>query len=86
MFCKKYEEIFLRKTNMELELKILFDLLNDFYSDGFQPEETIFTRHSMTLIDSVYKNDKSHYPKVLLEYCKYIVKDKAIKTYNYRFI
>ena len=32
--------------------------------------------------DSVYKNDKSHYPKVLEEDCKYIVKDNTIKKYT----
>ena len=30
---------------------------------------------SVILIDSVYRGGKSYYPQVILEECKYIVKD-----------
>ena len=36
---------------------------------------------SAILIDLVYKTDKSYYPQVFLEECKYIVKEK--KMFNY---
>ena len=80
MFSKKHEDILKQKKKYRIELKVLFDLLNDFCSYEFQPKETIFTRYWIILIDSVYKNDKSHYPKVLVEDYKYIAKDKAIKN------
>lgn len=34
----------------------------------------------LVLIDPVIKSDKSCFPQVLLEECKYNVKDKEIKT------
>ena len=80
MFSKKHEDILKQKKKYRIELKVLFDLLIDFCSYEFQPKETIFTRYWIILIDSVYKNDKSHYPKVLVEDYKYIAKDKAIKN------
>ena len=70
MFSKKHEDILKKKIYIYIEqnLRFLFDLLNNFYSYGFQPEETIFYKiKQIILIDSVYKNDKSHYPKVLEE-------------------
>ena len=38
--------------------------------------------HSVNLIDSVYRSGKSYYPHVLLEECKCIVADTAIKRYT----
>ena len=31
---------------------------------------------SVILLDSVYKKDKSYYPQVFLEECKYVIKGK----------
>ena len=33
------------------------------------------------LIDSVFRTDKNYYPQVLLEECKYIVKENKIPKY-----
>ena len=35
----------------------------------------------LILVDSVYKSEKSYYPQGLLEECKYLVKDKEIKSF-----
>lgn len=35
----------------------------------------------LALIGSVYKSDKSFYPQVLLEQCKYIIKGKETKRF-----
>ena len=36
---------------------------------------------SVILIDSVFRTDKNYYPQVLLEECKYIVKENKIPKY-----
>ena len=33
------------------------------------------------MIDSVYRKDKNYYPQVLLEECKYVVKEKKVSNY-----
>ena len=33
------------------------------------------------MIDSVFRTDKNYYPQVILEECKYIVKEKKIPEY-----
>ena len=35
-----------------------------------------FSINNIILIDLVYKKDKSYYPEVFLEECKYVVKEK----------
>ena len=44
-------------------------------------QDSQFICLSVILIDSVFKTGKHYYPQVLLEECKYVVKEK--KTFKY---
>ena len=48
---------------------------------GLHIEKTLCTAHLIILTDSVYRSNESNYSQVLLEECKYIVKDKTIKRF-----
>ena len=54
---------------------------NVFYDDGLPAEETTWKAYLIILVDSVYRSNKSSYPQVILEDCKYIVKNEATKRF-----
>ena len=50
----------------------------------YHHKKTKYATH-LTMIIIYRSNNKSYYPQVLLEGCKYMVKDKAIKRYITEF-
>ena len=55
----------------------------NFHNNEISKEGSEFICESVILLDSVYKKDKNYYPRVLLEECKYVVKErkKSIKRF-----
>ena len=55
----------------------------NFHNNEISKEGSEFICESVILLDSVYKKDKNYYPQVLLEECKYVVKErkKSIKRF-----
>ena len=48
-----------------------------FHHKGLPAEETPLTAHLIILVDSVYRRSKSYYSQVILEECKYMVKNET---------
>ena len=44
-------------------------------------EGSQFISLSVILIDSVFRTDKTYYPQVFLEECKYVVKENKMPEY-----
>ena len=55
--------------------------IKPFNNEGLTAEETPRTAHSIILVDSIYRRNKSYYPQVILEECKYMVKNETTKRY-----
>ena len=50
-----------------------------FYDDGLPAEETLCKAYLTILVDSVYRSNKSCFPQVILEKCKYMVKNEIAR-------
>ena len=48
-----------------------------FHDERLPAEEIPWTAHSIILVDSIYRRNKSYYPQVILEECKYMVKNET---------
>lgn len=55
----KYKSAKIKSVNDEIRTA--------FHDEGLPAEETPWTAHSITLVDSVYRRNKSYYPRVILE-------------------
>ena len=71
--CNKYNSAKINPFNYELRTA--------FHDEGLSVEETPWTGHSIILVDSIYRRNKSYYPEVILEECKYMVKTEITKRY-----
>ena len=49
-----------------------------FINNKIPREGSLFIGLSIILIDSVFRTGKNYYPQVLLEECKYVVKEKKV--------
>ena len=49
-----------------------------FINNKIPREGSLFIGLSIILIDSVFRTGKNFYPQVLLEECKYVVKEKKV--------
>ena len=49
-----------------------------FINNNIPREGSLFIGLSIILIDSVFRTGKNYYPQVLLEECKYVVKEKKV--------
>ena len=58
-------------------------ITTNFHNNKIPKEGSLRVCLSGTLIDSVYKKDKSYYPQAFLEECKYVVKEKKEVLTNY---
>ena len=52
----------------------------NFHNHKIPKEGSQCISQSVTLIDSVYRKDKDHYPNVFLEECKYVVKEERCQS------
>ena len=71
--CNKYNSAKINPFNYELRTA--------FHDEGLPVEETPWTAHSIILVDLIYRTNKSYYPQVILEECKYMVKNETTKRY-----
>ena len=53
----------------------------NFHNDKIPKEGSQFISLSVILIDSVFRTDKTYYPQVFLEECKYVVKENKMPEY-----
>ena len=67
-----YNEIYIKTIIISYNRKI-----NTTFHNNKKPKEgSEYICLSLILLDSVYKKDKSYYPEVFLEECKYVIKGK----------
>ena len=71
--CNKYKSAKIKSFNDEIRTA--------FHDEGLTAEETPRTAHSIILVDSIYRRNKSYYPQVILEECKYMVKNETTERY-----
>ena len=58
-------------------------IFTNFHNNKIPKEGSQFIRLSVILIDSVFRTCKTYYPQVLLEECKYVVKEKKDSSVYY---
>ena len=74
--------MYFMKINKSSKIKSFKDEIRTvFYDDGLPVEETTWKAYLIILVDSVYKSNKSSYPQVILEECKYMVRNETTKRF-----
>ena len=88
---KKFDsEPVYNKKNLKDQIKSYNGKINtNFHNNKIPKEDSKFIFLSVILIDSVFRASKNYYPQILLEECKYVVKEKrflSILLTIYKFL
>ena len=80
---KKYDsELVYNEKYLKAEIKSNNGNISiNFWSNKIPKEGSQFIYLSVILIDSVFTTGKHYYPQVVLEECKYVVKEKKMPVY-----
>ena len=81
VYNKKYLKAKIKSYNGKIN--------TNFHNNKIPKEDSKFIFLSVILIDSVFRASKNYYPQILLEECKYVVKEKrflSILLTIYKFL